>query len=169
MGRQAFVRRPWAMEGGSRMCIGERTRVLEGAHFSAFEHYAGTSYEPRIEIGADVYIGRHCRLTALDSIVIESECVLSDYVFITDMMHGTDLEKGLIMSQPLESKGPVRIRRGTFLGYRVCVTPNVTLGEHCIVGAGSVVTRSFPAYSVIGGNPARLIRMRAADSRASGS
>jgi lipopolysaccharide O-acetyltransferase len=62
------------------------------------------------------------------------------------------------MQQALISKGPVTIGRRCFLGFRVAVMPGVTLGEHCVVGANSTVTRSFPAYSMIGGSPARLLK-----------
>ena len=43
------------------------------------------------------------------------------------------------------------------IGARSIILPGVTLGDHCIVGSGSVVTKSFPTGSVVGGNPARLI------------
>jgi acetyltransferase-like isoleucine patch superfamily enzyme len=62
------------------------------------------------------------------------------------------------MEQSLISKGPVVIGRSCFLGFRVAVMPGVTLGEHCVVGANSTVTRSFPAYSMIGGSPARILK-----------
>ena len=84
---------------------------------------------------------------------------LSEYVYITDNAHGLHPERGPIMKQPLESKGPVHIGRNCFLGFRVSIMPGVTLGEHCVVGANSVVTRSFPAYSMVAGMPAKLIKV----------
>lgn len=66
------------------------------------------------------------------------------------------------MEQPLESKGPVRIGARCFLGYRAAVMPGVTLGEHCVVGANSVVTRSFGSFSMVAGSPARLIKVYSA-------
>jgi acetyltransferase-like isoleucine patch superfamily enzyme len=159
LGRQSSIGRPWIVEGSSRIHIGERTTILNGPWLSAIEQYAGHSHQPRIEIGDDVYIGHHCCLTAIDAITIASGCVLSEYVYITDFMHGFRPDRGLIMQQPLESKGPVQIGEHTFLGYRVSVMPGVTLGAHCIVGAHSVVTHSFPAYSMIAGSPARLLKV----------
>ena len=94
----------------------------------------------------------------MDEITIGDGCVLSEHVYITDLMHGLHPDQGLIMQQPLQSKGPVRIGSGCFLGYRAAIMPGVTLGDHCVVGANSVVTKSFPAYSMLVGSPARLVR-----------
>jgi acetyltransferase-like isoleucine patch superfamily enzyme len=114
--------------------------------------------------GMTFYIGALAYLTAIDRISIGDGCVLSDYVYITDEVHGNDPRAGLIMQQPLTSKGPVIIGSGCFLGFRVAVMPGVTLGEHCLVGANSTVTRSFPAYSMIGGSPARLLKRFSLDA-----
>ena len=52
---------------------------------------------------------------------------------------------------------PVKIGFGTFVGVNAIILPGVTLGKCCIVGAGAVVTKSAPDYSILGGNPARVI------------
>lgn len=61
---------------------------------------------------------------------------------------------------------PVRIGRNVWIGFGVCVLPGVTIGEGSIVGARSVVVDDVPPYSVIAGNPARLIRTLDGASRA---
>jgi lipopolysaccharide O-acetyltransferase len=83
--------------------------------------------------------------------------LISDSLYISDHTHGHDPRKGSPRYQEIYSKGPVTIGRNCFLGYRVSVMPGVTIGDHCVVGAHSVVTRSFPAFSMIAGVPARLI------------
>jgi acetyltransferase-like isoleucine patch superfamily enzyme len=53
---------------------------------------------------------------------------------------------------------PIRVERNVWIGFDACVLPGVTIGEGSIVGAKSVVTQSVPAYTVVAGNPARIIR-----------
>ncbi|MCD4828089.1 MAG: acyltransferase [Candidatus Cloacimonetes bacterium] len=55
-------------------------------------------------------------------------------------------------------KGHVHIKEGTFVGVGAIILPDVTIGECCIIGAGAVVTKSVPAYSLVGGNPAKVIK-----------
>ena len=56
-------------------------------------------------------------------------------------------------------KGNVIIGDHSWIGANAVILPGVTLGEFCVVGANSLVSSSFPAYSVIGGSPASLIRV----------
>src|SRR5204862_224580 len=53
---------------------------------------------------------------------------------------------------------PVRIERNVWIGFDSCVLPGVTIGEGSVVGARSVVTQNVPPFTVVAGNPARIIR-----------
>lgn len=159
LGKRSIVKRPRKLTGRNSIWIGDDTYVHSYSLMIAVSQYAGKVYHSSIRIGNFVYIGRHVYLTAVQEISIGDGCVLSEHVYITDLSHGLDPNCGPIMSQDLETKGPVRIGANCFLGYRSVVMPGVTLGEWCVVGANSVVTRSFPSYSMIAGAPAQLIKV----------
>jgi|SRR5690348_6907643 len=159
-GAGSYIYRPRRIDGARFVEIGDRSTIHRYAWIGAFESYANITYRPRITIGRDVHIGRYACLTAISAIEIEDGCLISEYVYISDHAHGMEPNKGLIVNQPLVSRGPVRIGANSFVGYRVCILPGVVLGRNCVVGAGAVVTHSFPDFSVIAGVPARLIRRR---------
>jgi acetyltransferase-like isoleucine patch superfamily enzyme len=62
------------------------------------------------------------------------------------------------------SKGKIIIGDDTWIGTDSIILSGVTVGRGCVIAAGSVVTKSFPNYSVIGGNPARFIKFRLNDA-----
>jgi acetyltransferase-like isoleucine patch superfamily enzyme len=159
-GVDSFVRRPWLWFNRDAIKVGKNVFIGRESVFHPVTKYAGVSHTPSIKVGDGTYIGGYCQIHAMGRIEIGPECVLSEHVYISDIAHGMQILPTPIMEQPLESKGPVLIGRRVFLGYRVAVLPGVELGDHCIVGTNSVVTRSFPAGSVIAGSPARLMKMR---------
>ncbi len=128
------------------------------SRFMFVGEYCGQSYNPYLKIGKAVSIGN--RFTALCGapIVLEDNCLIASDVLITSENHGTNPEAAESYSQIPLSVAPVTIGAGTWIGEKVSIMPGVCLGERCIVGAGAVVTRSFPAYCMIGGIPARVLK-----------
>lgn len=61
------------------------------------------------------------------------------------------------------SKGTIRIGHDCWIGIGVTILSGVEIGNGCVIAAGSIVTKSFPPYSILGGSPAKLIRMRFSD------
>ncbi|TAM03343.1 MAG: acyltransferase [Pusillimonas sp.] len=159
MGPDSLVMRPHWFYNRSCIQMGARCSVGRFAIFNPFTDYKHPARPGTIRLGDDVYIGGFSQIHSVSLLEIGDGCVLSEHVYISDVAHGLDPRAGLIMQQPLESKGPVRIGRHVFIGLGASVLPGVTLGDHCIVGARSVVTRSFPAYSMVVGAPARLIKV----------
>jgi acetyltransferase-like isoleucine patch superfamily enzyme len=114
----------------------------------------------RIEIGARAHVGAYCSLWAGDRarIVLGEDALLGPEVYITAANYETQPGRP-IMTQP-RREADVVIGRDVWLGARVIVLPGVTIGDGCVVGAGSVVTRSLPPNSIAVGAPARVVRQR---------
>ena len=116
---------------GAGIRIGEETHIQPGCHLHAFV--------------ADIEIGRN--------VEIAPNCAFYSY------NHGTAPDI-TIMSQPLESKGPIKIGDGAWLGHGVIVLAGVTIGAGAVIGAGSVVSRGIPENAFAAGVPARVIKFR---------
>ncbi len=157
-GSDSRICRPRRIRGGEFLSIGERTWIEPHCSIEAICEWKAQRFQPHISIGNDVYIGRYFFMTAVGKVRIGDGCVLAEHVYITDCSHGLDPTEGPIMERPLFSKGEVVIGARTFLGYRCCILSGVEIGENCVVGANSVVTRSVPPHSMVAGVPARLIK-----------
>ena len=109
-----------------------------------------------------VHVGEGCHLTAANSIELGEGALLGKYVTVTDNSHGS-ISLDEIDKEPYHrevvSKGPVKIGRNVWIGDKVTVLPNVTIGDYAIIGANSVVTKDVPSGCVVGGNPAKIIKI----------
>ncbi len=155
-------------EGGGFVAVGDSARI-EG---SLICHRRNS----RIIIGARTSIGGATIIESLQSVAIGEDCLISHYVTVQDHnSHSLEWEyrsndvvnwlAGLKDWTHVEH-ADVSIERRCWVGTRCIILKGVRLGEGCVVGAGSVVTKSFPPYSVIAGNPARLIRSLPAPAEA---
>ena len=114
----------------------------------------------KLLIEDNVQIGDRVQLAAASSLRIGSNTLMASNVFITDHDHGSSTVDSMFLhpaSRPL-SYSCVSIGKSCWIGQNVCILKGVSLGDNCIVAAGAVVTRSFPAFSVIGGVPAKLLK-----------
>jgi acetyltransferase-like isoleucine patch superfamily enzyme len=118
-------------------------------------------HEGEVRIGAKTVLGQECTISAFQHISIGRECLIADRAMLIDFDHGV-----VEVERPIRQQGiykrDVRLGHNIWMGYGACVLRGVTIGDNCIVGANAVVTREVPANAVVGGAPARLIRMRAA-------
>lgn len=118
-------------------------------------------YGYNIQIGEDFYANMNC--------VILDEALVSfgDHVFIAPNCgfytagHPLNVEQ---RNRGLEYARPITIGNNVWIGAQVCVLPDVTIGDNCVIGAGSVVTRSIPANSLAVGNPCRVIKSLGTES-----
>lgn len=119
------------------------------------------TFTEKIQIGDNVCITEGCYLSATQKITIKSGTLLGTNVFITDNFHGQGTYEELSIPpihRQIYVKGPVEIGRNVWIGRNVCVMPGVTIGDGAIIGANSVVTHDVPAYSVVAGVPAKIIK-----------
>ncbi len=159
-GAGSTIGSPRLVEGSKNILIGSRSIVRDGAWLAAYPHYypALGGAVPRLVIEDDVWIGFYACITSVNSVRICEGTLISDGFYASDHTHGHDPREGSPRLQSIYCKGPVMIGKNCFFGYRTSVLPGVTIGDHCVIGAHSVVTRSFPAFSMIAGAPARLVK-----------
>jgi len=144
---------PFTIGNGKLIKVGKNSYVGKQAWLEIF----GDKGEIIIE--EEVRIGNFACITAVNRVRIRKGTLISEYFYASDHTHGFDPEDDLPPAQqPLESKGEVEIGEKCFIGYRVSILPGVKLGKRCVVGAHSVVTRSFPDYTMITGVPAKAIK-----------
>jgi acetyltransferase-like isoleucine patch superfamily enzyme len=83
--------------------------------------------------------------------------MLANCCFVTDANHRFDDPEKPVPWQGFTSKGPTRLGDNVWLGANVVVTSGVTIGDRCVVAAGSVVTSDVPPRTIVAGIPARAI------------
>lgn len=110
-----------------------------------------------VTIGDRCLIGRGSTIVGHDSITIGDDVWTGHGIHITDMNHGYE-DPFEPISRQHQPEAPVAIGSGSWLGHNVVVLPGVRIGCHVAVGAGSVVTRDIPDFSVAVGVPAKVIR-----------
>lgn len=112
----------------------------------------------RIVIGDGTQIGRNAVISACKEISIGKKCLISYNVTFVDHDHDVFDPTISPMDAGITEGQEITIEDECFVGAHSFILKGVRLGKHCVVGANSVVTKSFPAFSVIAGNPAKLVR-----------
>ena len=126
---------------------GKKVNIEKNAVFSA-----KVSLGSRSRIGINARINGRCVIG--DDVMMGTGCV------IITRNHRHDRTDIPMMDQGFEEERPVFVGNDVWLGDRVIILPGVHIGDGCIIGAGSVVTRDIPPYSVAAGIPAKVIKDR---------
>jgi len=112
-----------------------------------------------IHIGARTYIGMGTSLFGHMGLEIGEDCLLAQNITLVPFSHISDDPNQIIRVQGGHCK-KVTIGRDCYLGMGVCVMYSGDIGDGSVVGAGSVVVKPIPPYSIAVGNPARVIKER---------
>lgn len=126
---------------------GKNVNIEKGAHFSSELSIGDNSgigvnaqIAPYVTIGNDVMMGPDCMMYTTN--------------------HGMERTDIPMWKQKSSSPDPIVIGDDVWIGSRVIILHGVHIGNGSVIGAGSVVTKDIPPYSIVGGNPARIIRSR---------
>ena len=112
---------------------------------------------PGISVGSNSVINRFCYLDGRGGLTIGNNVNISHYVLIQTLTH--DYDSPVFQAY----KDPVVVCDDVWVGARATILPGVTLGQGCVIGAGSVVTKNVPPFAVVVGSPARQVSTRSKD------
>jgi acetyltransferase-like isoleucine patch superfamily enzyme len=136
---------------GAKLHLGRWSWIGHGTKIRA--------HEGEVRIGAKSVIGQECTISSFQHVSIGRECIVADRVMLIDFDHGVVEADRPIREQGIY-KRDVRVGNNVWIGYGACFLRGVTVGDNAIVGTSTVVTKDVPDNAVVGGVPARLLRMR---------
>lgn len=116
-----------------------------------------------VEVQKGVKIGAHCKVSShsflCEGVTLEDRVFIGHGVmFINDVYPRAANEDGSLQTEEDWACVPTTIEESASIGSNATILCGITVGHHAIVGAGAVVTKDVPPYSVVAGNPARIIR-----------
>jgi len=149
--------------------IAADVKLGRGVRIFAFTNLYGCEIGDDVKIGTFVEIqkgakiGHRCKISShtfiCEGVTLEDEVFIGHNVtFINDLLPRATNGNGALQSEADWQCVPTRVKRGASIGSGATLLGGVTVGEHAVVGAGSVVTRDVPPRGVVAGNPARLLR-----------
>jgi len=157
--------RRWRTDGfvffgrGLELEISARGRVDFGRFVWIGDRTKIRCHEGLVEIGAKSVLGQECTISAYQHVRIGEQCVIADRAMFIDFDHGV-----VEVERPIRLQGiykrDVEVGNNVWIGYGACVLRGVRVGDNAVIGTNSVVTKDVPANAVVGGIPARVLRMR---------
>jgi acetyltransferase-like isoleucine patch superfamily enzyme len=143
----------------NRIQIGNDVYIANSSWLACPERAVGEP--PSIILRNGCKIGRRCTLSGKNHVELQEDVLLGPSVLIMDHNHEYSDTERPIYEQGVTPGGRIIIERNCWLGYGATILCNqgeLRIGRNSIVGAGAVVTRSFPPVSIIVGNPAILLK-----------
>jgi acetyltransferase-like isoleucine patch superfamily enzyme len=153
----------------SCLAISDDVKMGENVKLAKFINLYGCSIGDNTKIGAFVevqknaFIGKNCKISShtfiCEGVTVEDNVFIGHNVtFINDIYPRATTSEGQLQTEADWVCGKTIIKRGASIGSSATLLCGITVGEHAVVGAGSVVTKDVPAYTIVAGNPARILR-----------
>lgn len=139
----------------SRLILHPNSKLVCKGHIQSFEAVRIECLpNAELELGHKSYINHDSEIRCREHITIGNNVNIAYGVLIQDSDYHTIYEEGKAKPQTL----PIVIEDDVWIGANAIILKGVTLGKGCVVAAGAVVTKSVPAYALVGGNPAKVIK-----------
>ena len=144
-----------------KIYLGTNNSFGDNLYLTAWSKFCKNSKPALITIGSNCDFGAFNHITATNEIIIGNNCLTGKWVTISDNNHGNTSNEDLLLP-PLKreviSKGSIIIGNNVWIGDKATILGGVKIGDGAVVAANSVVTKDVPAYSVVAGNPASIIK-----------
>jgi acetyltransferase-like isoleucine patch superfamily enzyme len=148
---------------GLQIQIGKRGQVRFGRFVWIGDGTKIRCHEGEVVIGDKTVLGQECTISAYKHVRIGEQCVVADRAMFIDFDHGMVEVERTIRKQGIY-KRDVDVGSNVWVGYGACVLRGVQVGDNAVIGTNAVVTANVPANAVVGGVPAKVLRMREAPS-----
>lgn len=160
-GKNIRVYSPVSLKGLDHISVGDNVKLDNGIILEAWDFHNNQKYQPKINIGSNVSLGKNCHVGAINEIEIAEGTLIGSSVLIIDHNHGLNDYSDLNTppnKRALSSNGPIHIGKNVWIGEKVSILSGVEIGNNSIIGANSVVTKSIPENCIACGIPARIIK-----------
>lgn len=161
---------PFKHKKGKHVCIRRRTR-MDVMPWNMFAIGNDSTIEDFATINngvGEVIIGERTRIglgnTIIGPVKIGNDIMFAQNITVSGLNHGYEDISTPISLQPT-STAPISIEDEVWIGANSVIVAGVTVGKHSVVAAGSVVTRDVPPYSIVAGNPAKLLKQYNPDTK----
>lgn len=146
--------------------VGKGTKIFGFVNLYGCEIGEDSKIGTFVEIQKGARIGSRCKISShtfiCEGVTIEDEVFVGHNVtFINDRFPRATTEAGQLQTEADWKCEATLIKRGASIGSSVTILCGVVVGEHAVIGAGSVVTKDVPPHAVVAGNPARVLRASA--------
>ena len=160
--RVRIFRFPIVIRGRKYIDFGEQLTTGVGCRFDCFS--GATPNSVKLRFGKNVQLNDYVHIVSMDSIEIGNNVLMASHVFVSDNSHGSykgddnDSDPNTPPTERSYAMAPIKIGNNVWIGEGVIIMPGVTIGNGCVIGAHSIVSKSIPNNSLAVGTPAKVIK-----------